>query len=133
MGACRRGTARPGRAVLVVVLHGDGVALDTAARSPWKTRAWALEGTTGHGSLPQPRAHRCAPNAAPPPLCAVGNVGGFLGPYLIGLMLASTQNSFALPTVMMGLCLASAGLLVLLLPALLGLPPGVAGVRHHRK
>lgn len=40
---------------------------------------------------------------------AVGNMGGFVGPSIIGLLLAKT-NSFALPMSMMGMCLATAGL-----------------------
>mmetsp|Transcript_23433 Transcript_23433/g.60001 ORF Transcript_23433/g.60001 Transcript_23433/m.60001 type:complete len:502 (-) Transcript_23433:214-1719(-) len=47
---------------------------------------------------------------------ALGNIGGFVGPTLIGYML-TTWRSFAAPTVLMGSSLAAAGAMVLLMPA----------------
>ncbi|KAJ9526700.1 hypothetical protein QJQ45_017542 [Haematococcus lacustris] len=52
---------------------------------------------------------------------AVGNLGGFIGPYVVGLLLAST-HSFAYPTLLMGASLACAGLLMLLMPRLMRMP-----------
>lgn len=65
------------------------------------------------------------------PMPAVGNLGGFIGPYVIGVLLSQT-HSFALPCVMMGVCLAISGILVALMPFVLGLPPGMAGSKARR-
>jgi nitrate/nitrite transporter NarK len=56
---------------------------------------------------------------------AVGNIGGFVGPSLIGVLLDRT-GSFAAPSVLMASCLTVAGVLYLLMPRVLGLPPGVS-------
>lgn len=45
----------------------------------------------------------------------MGNIGGFIGPTLIGFMLAR-WHSFAAPTILMGTSLAAAGAMVLLMP-----------------
>lgn len=60
-------------------------------------------------TLPQLHAH------------AVGNIGGFIGPWLTGLMVDKT-HSYAMPAVMMGTCLAGAGAMVLLMPRVLRMP-----------
>ena len=52
---------------------------------------------------------------------SVGNIGGFLGPAIIGLLVGA-RHSFTLPTALMGVSLATAGALVVALPTLIGLP-----------
>ena len=94
----------------------------------WHT-AWRLDdGVCRLCALWAPASDAVLP---PPPLCtpAVGNVGGFLGPYLTGILLQQT-HSFALPTILMGASMATAGVLFLLMPYVMRMPgpKGKAGL-----
>mmetsp|Transcript_32572 Transcript_32572/g.71901 ORF Transcript_32572/g.71901 Transcript_32572/m.71901 type:complete len:559 (+) Transcript_32572:67-1743(+) len=57
---------------------------------------------------------------------SLGNIGGFVGPYMVGALVQQFR-SFALPSVIMAGCLIVAGLMVFAMPMLLKLPGGVSG------
>jgi len=54
----------------------------------------------------------------------IGNVGGFIGPFMVGA-LVQQLNSFTVPSIIMAACLVMGGLMVGALPLLLDLPSGV--------
>jgi hypothetical protein len=67
-----------------------------------------------------------------PAIPAVGNIGGFIGPWLTGIMVDRT-HSYAYPALMMGACLAGAGAMVLLMPKVLRMPPTLVSPASHGK
>ncbi|GAX80806.1 hypothetical protein CEUSTIGMA_g8242.t1 [Chlamydomonas eustigma] len=55
---------------------------------------------------------------------SIGNIGGFIGPYMVGA-LAQRLGSYAVPSLLMAACLFLSGLLVCMLPHMLALPQNI--------
>ena len=61
---------------------------------------------------------------AAPLFNGIGNLGGFIGPFMVGALVQET-HSFAIPCLVMAGCLFLAGLMVAAMPRLVALPASV--------
>ena len=61
---------------------------------------------------------------AAPLFNGIGNLGGFIGPFMVGALVQRT-HSFTIPSLVMSGCLFVAGVMVAAMPRLLVLPPTV--------